>query len=111
MRLTEKDITYITSGANVIEIPDIIEGHKYTGQAVIKLGHLEDIEEELGIDLILLFKAINSPIYTKSGTQYYVGFDLIEQDSKGDWYFSTVDGNYYFKDYGKTWALTKENSL
>lgn len=73
-----------------------------------KLGQLEDIEEEYGISLIILFKAVNSSIYTRKGTHLHIGFDLIEQDSKGDWYFSTVDGDYYFKDYGKTWELTEE---
>ena len=60
MRLTEKDITYITSGANVIEIPDTVEGHKYTGQAIIKLGQVEDIEEELGVDLVIILKALKN---------------------------------------------------
>ena len=115
MRLTKKDVAYITSGADVIEIPDIVEGHKYTGQAIIKLGQLEDIEEELGIDLITLFKA------------YHVGFHIKYEDGlrgfvKGGEYFLEIcletkafkvkafpDGTkWYFKDYGKTWALTKE---
>ena len=29
----------------------------------LKLGQLEDIEEELGIDLLTLFKALKEPVY------------------------------------------------
>lgn len=74
-----------------------------------KLGQLEDIEEELGIDLITLWKAINNRIFIRTDCNYhFVGFGYLEQDSKGDWYWDTIDGNFYLKDYGKTWALTKE---
>ena len=60
-RLTKnEEKLYTTSGANIIEIPDLIEGHKYTGQAIDKLGKLEDIEEELGIDLIKLIECIRN---------------------------------------------------
>lgn len=77
-----------------------------------KLGQLEDIEEELGVDLITLWKAINTRIFVRTDCDYhFVGFDCLEQDSKGDWYWDTVDGNFYLKDYGKTWALTKEELL
>lgn len=85
-------------------------------EAGIKLSQLEDIEEELGIDLITLFKALNNPIYIKEnydGTMVDktlwcsnsvicgIGEPIIKVD------------NYavYPKDYGKTWALTKEELL
>lgn len=124
MRLTKKDITYITSGYNVIEIPDIIEGHKYTGQAIIKLGQLEDIEEELGIDLITLFKALKNGIYgTKYGRdkkmldgnvfieprRFKLCTHIEEPCFYYEWGWPGPDANLYeLRDYGKTWALTKE---
>lgn len=78
-------------------------------QILDKLGQLEDIEEELGIDLIILLTAIlKTGAYFKTLGHCYIGFDLIEQDSKDDWYLDMTNGVYYFKDYGKTWALTKE---
>ena len=75
-----------------------------------KLGQLEDIEEELGIDLITLFKALEEGIYT------------IRSNSKRRYPFLTYNGavgyildfqyeqeaQYILSDYGKTWALTKE---
>ena len=77
-----------------------------------KLGKLEDIEEELGIDLITLFKALKQMfvfhkenvkieligIHFKSNELYLFGF---VEDTVHAVYLS-------LKDYGKTWALTKE---
>ena len=84
-----------------------------------KLGQLEDIEEELGINLITLFKALkngfyhideNKHIYTTKPTKgnggamnFYVCLGcIIAEDTFGDQYI------YSLKDYGKVWALTKE---
>ncbi len=78
-----------------------------------KLGKLEDIEEELGIDLITLFKAMKDGVYISDG------HNNIEYQSPSflrftDCFFQieTDDGLYdsihLYKDYGKTWALTKE---
>ena len=79
--------------------------------ALEKLSKIEDIEEELGIDLITLFKAL------KQGGVY------VKYDNKVDWVLMMKnfeilgDGNEITllsqiklnpKDYGKTWALTKE---
>lgn len=74
-----------------------------------KLGPLEDIENELGIDLITLFKALKNGIYHITSNKNMIGY----LDVKWSWcigrcYFKTKYGSYYFKDYGKTWALTKE---
>lgn len=101
------------------------------GEVIDKLGQLEDIEEELGIGLITLFEALKQGIwYKKNGTVYYSKATLIscvKNDKKESfWNFTTnenqkeveitgfalldqFEGNlWYFKDYGKTWALTKE---
>lgn len=71
-----------------------------------KLGQLEDIEEELGIDLITLFKALKNGVWVKA----FVGIVFIQVSCN---YFAFLNNEiapmiYYFKDYGKTWALTKE---
>ena len=87
--------------------------------AIQKLGQLEDIEEELGIDLITLFKALKNGIYVK----YDATFGLkekprivIKKDKattlcfrEGKWWIQEEDE--LIKDYGKTWALTKEELL
>ena len=90
-----------------------------------KLGQYEDLEEKLGIDLDILFKALYNGIYVKQlgigNTNYMktiitkVKASCLKLDHKthtelvfdqkrsgGCW------DTYYFKDYGKTWALTKE---
>ena len=71
-----------------------------------KLRDLEDIEEELGIDLATLIRA-SEHIYIKFGNEIddiilpylNVPMKCFETEYKGI---------YYFKDYGITWALTKE---
>ena len=96
----------------------------------IKLGQLEDIEDELGIDLITLFKAIHNGVWAKNseqGIHFISMIDWVCEVSKihnidGTTYlkplyqFNVWEGNsedkddfvYYLKDYSKTWALTKE---
>ena len=91
--------------------------------ATNKLGRLEDIEEELGIDVITLFKALKDGIWTnqeqwygdeKQGKiRFFQVRLLLEENAIGCIYNSMWKGEevirtLYFKDYGKTWALTKE---
>lgn len=104
-------LTYKYDGYQIYQPEDILE-------AINKLGQLEDIEEELGIDLITLFKALKNGIKAKweqneiveitilGGCQLWLNkkcFQLVDYNGK-EW-------SYYFKDYGKTWALTKEELL
>ena len=119
MRLTEKiNGRYYGKANNHIASKPLME----------KLGQLEDVEDELGIDLLTLFnKAIVEVWYKK---------EIIEYDNGGNWYneldrnvvihnsiVSRLDFQYKsvyikgakqwfsIKDYGKTWALTKEELL
>ena len=84
----------------------------------LKLSQLEDIEEELGIDLITLFKALRNGCCAKE-TFDYMGKQQTQiiltkftyfyyADDIGAYFIHIRDKNYYLKDYGKTWALTKE---
>ena len=68
------------------------------------------LEAELGIDLITLFKAL------KDGKIYFNWYGEIksdttvalEKDCFGAFYISTYnDFNFYLKDYGKTWSLSR----
>lgn len=80
-------------------------------QCIDKLGKLEDIEAELGIDLITLFKALKNGAWTKLHNEIskcdeceYKMFDIYI-------YFHWNYGRhlvFFLSDYGKTWALTKE---
>ena len=71
-----------------------------------KLEQLEDIEEEIGIDLITLFKALKNGIY-KKGRNNLKGLILYSKMPMFSYYHKTIDAEL-IEDYGKTWALTKE---
>lgn len=94
-----------------------------------KLGSLEDIEEKLGIDLVTVFKALKEGIYykkDKNAIEHFIPNDEyhLVLDCNGSirklnyWLLSIikVDTNEYINDfwvsdYGKTWALTREELL
>ena len=113
MRLTEKDGTY----KEYIFEKDLhtVSGIKEWNNALTqKLGQLEDIEDELGIDLVTLFKALTDGIwYKKEGHSLHT--DLCLNVDK-EWVISCWLKKYEciycrLKDYGKTWALTREELL
>lgn len=75
-----------------------------------KLGKLEDIEEELGIDLITLFKALKDGVFiNEDGSVYKDYIKSIEYWLDG-WGFISNDDyiDVLFKDYGISWALTEK---
>ena len=87
-------------------------------KALNKLGRLEDIEEELGIDLPKLFKAFNGIWYKSKNGETKFSCHVALTDTL--WELRPLEkclesGNtndmsetLVLKDYGKTWALTKE---
>lgn len=85
-------------------------------KAMDKLSKLEDVEEELGIDLITLFKALKNGFYFKYKNTIISSNDYLFQirtNIKDNWIFDIISDNLSllsikFKDYGKTWALTRE---
>ena len=84
------------------------------------LEEYRKIEEELGIDLITLFN-IDKQLNTKKEIWFKIE-DEIDASYRydGDYYIIDLKHKafvkmvcepidyFYFKDYGKTWALTKE---
>lgn len=76
-------------------------------QAIQKLGQLEDIEEELGIEFITLFKALFEGFYYKDafGNIEYFSKELLKLIREKNDFNKVIEE---FKNYGKTWALTKE---
>ena len=103
MRLTER------FNDHIIAMTDTIA-------CMSKLCRLEDIEEELGIDLITLFKALKNGVCYYSNSQltkdavYPISNFLTDYNDKLSYSFMTRFEKQllHFKDYGKTWALTKE---
>ena len=92
-----------------------------------KLEQLAKIEEELGIDLITLFKALQNGVYVKRKNKYiYIDcadlslnnkrysneYEAIQNDTTiYEGYNLALLGNkewLYFNDYGKTWSLTEK---
>lgn len=79
-----------------------------------KLGQLEDIEDELGIDLIALFKILKTKeCYSKEdGECLIMGINkngVILMPKKFP--FGECEFTAPFAELGKTWALTKEDFL
>ena len=132
MRLTERKTNYPScdKNGNLTRVDYIKIKDKALAEE--KLVQLEDIEEELGIDLITLYKALNKGFYIKYNDKIVrippdknitvnFWYNLINVSvppkffidcKKGTDYLSEeIDEEYWFKDYGKDWALTKEELL
>ena len=83
---------------------------------VDKLGALEDIEEELGIDLVTLVKALNGLYYKFRPEDREISKMKVPMlriiNGEYCWicpkWMTTTWMSVLVKDYGKTWALTKE---
>ena len=81
-----------------------------------KLGVLEDIEEELGTNLDVIFKALKNGVYDIEKKQtrkisyinkHFIGY-IGDSIGNGDADYPDIQYCYRIKDYGITWALTKE---
>ena len=110
MRLTESD------KAKLISENSKKENCSYDDESLryAKLGQLEDIEEELGIDLITLFKALKNGVweiddYTNKLHKTDIrGIELYGLCGISMPNIPECDYTLHYEDYGKTWALTKE---
>ena len=75
-----------------------------------KLEQLENIEEELGVELTTLFKALRDGVFiNEDGSVYKDSIKSIEHWTDC-WGFISNDEDIevFFEDYGVTWALTFE---
>ena len=109
MRLTKKSVEDISGYKPIEELVLVNNASPIIG----KLGQLEDIEDKLGIELAILFKALRSGIHIiDDGYPYNDRVDLIYSSSIPCGFKCKVsDHCVFFKDYGKTWCLTKEELL
>lgn len=105
-RLTNKKIGIVVKGT-------ISEEVKERALIYEKLQQLENIEEELGIDLITLFKALKVGIFIKNGW-HLKNLDFGIYNDKFAFYSVGANNSmaaylntFYIKDYGKTWWLEK----
>ena len=120
--------------ANIDLYPEMMgyEHQQAEMDCINKLGQLEDVEEELGIYLITLYKALNKGFYIKYNDKIIHIFPdknitvnfwyntinvfippkfFIDCKKGTDYLSEEIDEEYWFKDYGKTWSLTKEELL
>ena len=95
----------------------------YNAKVYNKLGRIEDLEEQIGCPLEVVFKAltngfkfiisshklgtqnqrVNQMIYCDYAYLYYAN------DVK-EWCISTINDYFYLKDYKKTWWLKEDKS-
>ena len=85
----------------------IIIGNEF--KAIKKLSKLEDLEDDLGCPLDVVFKALrNRDVYTED---ICVEEITLECDRLGNYYFWNSLGDIVFlKDYKKTWWLKEDLS-
>ncbi len=113
MRLTKKEL--MSAINQPVCFGSRLVGKKMFAQIIKELCEYKTIEEELGIDLITLYKAYINGFHIKyedglrgfvKGGEYFLEICL---ETKAFKVKAFPDGTkWYFKDYGKTWALTKE---
>lgn len=85
--------------------------------AIQQLGKLEDLQDELGVPLEVLFKALKDGIYRfyeefedEPPSIYYLDPIIMYDEWRECWIFydDSKCQVYCLKDYGVTWALTRE---
>ena len=116
MRLTKKELMSVVNqpmcfGSRLV-------GKKMFAQIIKELCEYKTIEDELGIDLITIWRAKTRNFYFKNslGEIYPVMFQSIDHITKRIHFTVLNETNIKnsssaLKDYGKTWALTKEELL
>ena len=109
-RLTRKESGHYAYENQIIVNGDAIGVHYEMGGHVDKLGELEDIEEELGIDVTILFKALKQRfVYCLHNGKICCMLVCIEYYKDIGFTIGSVSGDTYkIEDYGKTWAFTEE---
>lgn len=118
-RLTEKAVVYprCDKEGNITKVEFI--SIKDKDEAYKKLYQLEDLEDELGLDLITLFKALKYGVcYITSQNQlthdYVWLYDNYVSASVRDKLSYSLLTCFQkqilsFEDYGKTWSIYREN--
>lgn len=114
-RLTEKDYCgYDIKDRKAFSGYGAMEDSKKIFNCLQKLGQLEDIEDKIGVRLSALFEQPYCTIFVRKdyGKNYknvieeHTLYSIIPQEKCIIVTFETI--KFYFKDYGKTWALTRE---
>lgn len=103
MRLTQKDYCgYDIKGRKDFEGYKTQEDTKKLFKCLQKLGQLEDIEDELGIELSVLFKALKQGYYKKLSKEYII-FEKPQNNANVELIKNILSN------YGKIWSLDKKD--
>ena len=122
MRLTKKDKTNEIEPKDIYFIDEKTNDFSDNNQHLAnqKLGQLEDIEEELGIDLVTLFKALKYGIYLVETDVLTKNTKVVKTKVDELHYWGVKNYRFWIDEYstdiniigyGETWALTKEELL
>lgn len=104
----------LTKKANHYCDTDIDNEYKFAdedvsiGTIVDKLGKLEDLEEELGCPLEVVFRALKEGIYQADGGRRK--YPIIEYNGATDKFFFGFGTYCNVEDYGKEWFLKEDKS-
>lgn len=105
---------FISYVADISLYPEMM-GYEQTQaemDCINKLGTLEDLEAELGIDLITLFKALKNGVCIQEEGYFEcpdIYFHSLEMEFVIGWANKENMGYELLKDYGKTWALDRND--
>ena len=122
-RLSKKDVEDCATSVAATIISRTC-GKTLTNQIFLELLEYKSIEEQLGIDLVTYFKAMVNGVYYDAGNKnikyykvdgiHYIDIDIQHQILDLMYVNSFAYNCYNLEkslktyDYGKTWALTKE---
>lgn len=113
-RLTHRD----ENGFLMIPNIELIKQTRVLNEYTEKLSQKEDDDEELGIDSHILFKALSGIYYRFSKNDKICKMKVpMLRIIEGEYcwicpkWMTTTWMNVKVKDYGKTWALTREELL
>lgn len=75
-----------------------------------KLGKLEDLEEEIGCPIEVIFRALKDGIYSKDFREDITQRAVLMFWEDYGWILQTYSCDEYTKDYKKTWWLKEDKS-
>lgn len=73
--------------------------------ALEKLGNIEDLEEELNVEILIIYKALKNGFFDNKEEYHHFSNLFMNTEEIYDSYTKEV---FQIKDYGITWALTEK---
>lgn len=110
-RFTKRDVRFDNVENALVELPTYTLNRSVYNipiqtLAIHKLGKYEDADEKLGVSYIILMIVKKSGFYIKG---YPTKQEALEIDLINECIYYGDREVIYFKDYGKTWAVNKED--